>query len=172
MQTWTNLLWAKQSEYFKCTKRITNNNSITGLSSTNLYNYTNNQTIQTLCHSTTNLCTAYITNKLEKGKEEMELYTHNHHPPHPLSPSAHLWGVLCTPYNHVPVYSTILFKATWIHWVHVCSAVTCHLHFGQNDQDLLPTTVVTQGWNGYWSKSQHKKFTLERKILLLPPPGL
>ena len=121
MQTWTNLLWAKQSEYFKCTKRITNNNSITGLSSTNLYNYTNNQTIQTLCHSTTNLCTAYITNKLEKGKEEMELYTHNHHPPYPLSPSAHLWGVLCTPYNHVPVCSDSSFKATSF-------AYTCH-HF-------------------------------------------
>ena len=31
MHTWMNLLWAKQSEYFKCMKRIKNNNSITGL---------------------------------------------------------------------------------------------------------------------------------------------
>ena len=119
-----------------------------------------------------NPCTAYITNKLEKGKEEMELYTHNHLPPHPLPTFCPPLCVLCTPYNHVPVNSTILFKTTWIRWVHVCSAVTCQLHFGQNDQDLLLTTVVTLGWNGHWSKSQHKKFTLERKILLLPPPGL
>ena len=28
--------------------------------------------------------------------------------------------------------------------VHVCLAVTSHLHFWQNDWDLLQTTVVTQ----------------------------
>ena len=35
----------------------------------------------------------------------------------------------------------------WSHvcWVHVCSAVTCHLHFWQNDWDLLHATVVTWG---------------------------
>ena len=37
--------------------------------------------------------------------------------------------------------------------VHVCLAVTCHLHFWQNDQDLLHTTAVTQGWNRYQNKS-------------------
>ena len=36
-----------------------------------------------------------------------------------------------------------------IHKVYVCLAVTCHLHFWQNDPDLLHATVVTQGWNGY-----------------------
>ena len=54
----------------------------------------------------------------------------------------------------------------------VCLAVTCHLHFRQNDRDLLRATVVTRGWNGYRNKSQHRKSTLEKKIL--PPllPGL
>ena len=37
--------------------------------------------------------------------------------------------------------------------VHVCLAVTCHLHFLQNDQDLLHATAVTLWWNGYWNKS-------------------
>ena len=45
-------------------------------------------------------------------------------------------------------------------------AVTCHLHFWQNDQDLLRATAVTRGWNGYRNKSQHRKLTLEKKILL------
>ena len=54
----------------------------------------------------------------------------------------------------------------------MCLAVTCHLHFWQNDQDLLRVTAVTRGWNGYRNKSQHRKSTLEKKIL--PPllPGL
>ena len=28
-------------------------------------------------------------------------------------------------------------------------AVTCHLHFWQNDRDLLRATAVAQGWDGY-----------------------
>ena len=50
--------------------------------------------------------------------------------------------------------------------VYVCLAVTCHLHFWQNDRGLLLATAVTRRWNGYWNKSQHKKLTLEKKILL------
>ena len=46
-------------------------------------------------------------------------------------------------------------------------AVTCHLHFWQNDRDFLRATVVTRRWNGYRNKSQHRKSTLEKKIL--PP---
>ena len=38
----------------------------------------------------------------------------------------------------------------------MCLAVTCRMHFWQNDQDVLHTTVVTQGWNGYHNKSAHK----------------
>ena len=51
--------------------------------------------------------------------------------------------------------------------VHACLAVTCHLHFWQNDRDFLRATVVTRGWNGYRNRSQHRKSTLEKKIL--PP---
>ena len=51
--------------------------------------------------------------------------------------------------------------------VYACLAVTCHLHFPQNDRDFLRATVVTRGWNGYRNKSQHRKSTLEKKIL--PP---
>ena len=41
--------------------------------------------------------------------------------------------------------------------VHACLVVTCHLHFCQNDRDLLRATAVSRGWNGYRNKSQHKK---------------
>ena len=51
--------------------------------------------------------------------------------------------------------------------VHACLAVTCHLHFWQNDGDLLRATEVTRGWNGYQNKSQHGKLTVEEKILSL-----
>ena len=71
--------------------------------------------------------------------------------------------VLCTPYNHAPCH----FMQSHIRKVYVCLAVTCHLHFWQNDRDLLRATAVTLGWNGYRNKSQHRKSTLEKKIL--PP---
>ena len=51
--------------------------------------------------------------------------------------------------------------------MYACLAVTCHLHFWQNDRDFLRATVVTRGWNGYRNKSQHRKSTLENKII--PP---
>ena len=54
-----------------------------------------------------------------------------------------------------------------IRMVYACLAVTCHLHFWQNGRDFLRATVVTRGWNGYRNKSQHRKSTLEKKIL--PP---
>ena len=46
------------------------------------------------------------------------------------------------------------------HRVYVCLAVTCHLHFWQNDRDLLRAIAVTQGWNGYRNKSQHMRCLL------------
>ena len=55
--------------------------------------------------------------------------------------------------------------------VNACLAVTCHLHFWQDDRDLLRATAVTRGWNGYQNRSQHRKLTLEKKILPLPPQG-
>ena len=71
--------------------------------------------------------------------------------------------VLCMPYNHAPCH----FMQSHIRKVYACLAVTCHLHFWQNDRDLLRTTAVKRGWNGYRNKSQHIKLTLEKKIL--PP---
>ena len=56
--------------------------------------------------------------------------------------------------------------------VHMCLAVTCHLHFWQNDWDLLRATAVTQGWNGYRNKSQHRRLTMEKKIILPLLPRL
>ena len=52
--------------------------------------------------------------------------------------SAH---VLCTPYNHAPCH----FMQSHIRKVYACLAVTCHMHFWQNDRDLLRATVVTRG---------------------------
>ena len=71
--------------------------------------------------------------------------------------------VLCTPYNHAPCH----FMQSHIRKVSACLAVTCHLRFWQNDLGLLRATAVTRGWNGYRNKSQHRKLTLEKKIL--PP---
>ena len=51
--------------------------------------------------------------------------------------------------------------------VYACLAVTCHLHFWQNDRDLLRATAVTRGWNVYRNKSRRRKVTLEKNIL--PP---
>ena len=79
--------------------------------------------------------------------------------PHEIA--AILAQVLCILYNHAPCH----FMQSHIHKMYACLAVTCHLHFWQNDRDPLHATAVTQGWNGYWNKSQHKKSTLEKKIL-------
>ena len=57
-------------------------------------------------------------------------------------------------------------KSTYVRCMRVL-AVTCHLHFWQNDRDFLRATAVTRGWNGYRNKSQHRKSNLEKKIL--PP---
>ena len=71
--------------------------------------------------------------------------------------------VLCSPYDHAPCH----FMQSHIRKVYACLAVTCHLRFWQNDRGLLRATAVTRGWNGYQNKSQHRRLTLEKKIL--PP---
>ena len=71
--------------------------------------------------------------------------------------------VLCTPYNHAPCH----FMKSHIRKVYACLAVTCHLHFWRNDRGILRATAETQGWNGHRNKSQHRKLTLEKKII--PP---
>ena len=77
--------------------------------------------------------------------------------------AAVLVQVLCTPYNHAPCH----FMQSHIRKECACLAVTCHLHFWQNDRDLLRATALTRRWNGYRNKSQHRKLTLKKKIL--PP---
>ena len=72
--------------------------------------------------------------------------------------------VLCTPYNHAPCH----FMQSYIRKVYACLAVTCHLRFWQDDRGLLRATAVIRGWNRYQNKTQHRKLTLEKKIL--PPP--
>ena len=76
---------------------------------------------------------------------------------------------LLTPYNHGLCHVT-----SWSHIrrVYECLAVNCHLHFWQNDRDILWATAITLEWKGYQSKSQHRKLTFEKTIL--PPllPGL
>ena len=56
------------------------------------------------------------------------------------------------------------FNKIHIRKVYACLAVTCHLHFWQNDRDFLRATVVTRGWNGYRNKNQHRKSTLYNVI--------
>ena len=97
--------------------------------------------------------------------------------------------VLCTPYNHAPCHfmqncllicqltsedikHQFIFMQSHMRKAHACLAVTCHLHFWQNDRDLLRATAVTRGWNGYRNKSQHRKLILEKKILPPPPAGI
>ena len=53
-------------------------------------------------------------------------------------------------------------KATYVRCMYVL-VVTCHLHFWQNDRDLLRATAVTRGWNGYRNKSRHGELGGERK---------
>ena len=59
----------------------------------------------------------------------------------------------------------------WGNRAHVCLAVTCHLHFRQNDLNPLHATAVTPGWNGYRNERQHRKLTLDKKIPPAAPAG-
>ena len=64
------------------------------------------------------------------------------------------------------------FMQSHIHRVHACLDVTCHLHFWQNDRDLLHITVITVGgaqgggWGGgrATGTSQHTKLAWRRKF--------
>ena len=84
-------------------------------------------------------------------------------PPPPHETAAILVQVLCTPYNHAPCH----FMQRHICQVYAWLAVTCPLHFWQNDQAILHATAVKQGWNVYQNKSQHRKSTQEKNVLLL-----
>ena len=70
--------------------------------------------------------------------------------------SAHM---LCTPYNHAPVYSIISCKATY-----------CPLVFYGRMTGIF--YALPWGWNEFWNKSWHAKVTLGEKIPMLHMPGL
>ena len=70
----------------------------------------------------------------------------------------------CFVYTIQPCTMSHHFMQSHIRRVHTCLAVTCHVHFGQNDPDLLHATAVTRGWNGYRNKSQHRKLTMEKRF--------
>ena len=56
----------------------------------------------------------------------------------------------CFVYTIQPCTSLLCyFIQSYINKMHVCLAVTCRLHFSQNDQDIVCATAVTQGWNGH-----------------------
>ena len=59
------------------------------------------------------------------------------------------------------------------HSLGACVFSCCHLHFWQNVWDLLPAIEATQGWNGYWNRSQHRMLTqnlrpFNHKSIVLP----
>ena len=97
-----------------------------------------------------------------------------------LSVSAH---VPYTPYNHASVNT---YSVSWIQVTYVgCMCVCCNHNLtpalqaqwlGSFTVLLLVAshaTVVTQGWKGYQDESQHRKLTMEKKILLgLKPQSL
>ena len=71
------------------------------------------------------------------------------------------------------------FMQIHIRKVHACLAVISHLHVCQKVTGIffffffLRATAVTRGWNGYRSKSQRRRLTLEKKKNLPPLlPGL
>ena len=64
------------------------------------------------------------------------------------------------------------FMQIHIRKTHACLAVTCHLHFWQNDRDRLRATAVTLDRNEYRNKSQHRKLTPEKTIHLPLLPEL
>ena len=70
-------------------------------------------------------------------------------------------GMFCVQHNATMSHH---FMQSHIHCVHACLAVTCHLHFWHNDQDLLRVTVVTWEWDRYQNKNQHRKLTPVKKF--------
>ena len=86
----------------------------------------------------------------------------------PHETAAVLAHILCTPYNHAPVYSVTSFQAIYV--AYMCSlppALLAEWHW-----DLLHAAVLTQGWNRYWDESQRRKCTLEKKMFMPHLPEL
>ena len=54
------------------------------------------------------------------------------------------------------------FNKIHIRKMYACLAVTCHLHFWQNDRDFLPATVVTRG-----TPSQKQPFSFLGQLAII-----
>ena len=84
-----------------------------------------------------------------------------------------MWNCCCLSRRSVCTSLQCHFIWSHIHRMHVCLAVTCHLHFWLSNKEtcltnnILHATAVTWGRNRYRNKSQHGKLTLEKNILLL-----
>ena len=76
--------------------------------------------------------------------------------------------VLCTPYNHAPCH----FMQSHIRKVYACLAVTCHLHFWQNDRDLLRATAVTRGFERIPKLESAQKVELGEENSPAAPAGI
>ena len=83
-----------------------------------------------------------------------------------------MWKLL--PSWHISVYTiqpctmSCYFTQSHICRMHVCLALTCHLHFWQNDWDFSCATVVTWGRNWCWNKSQRRNLTAEETSFATP----
>ena len=84
----------------------------------------------------------------------------------PCKTAAVLAHVLCTPYNLAPVYLKTHTKGSFVFSCNLPAALFAEL------SGFVCATAVTQGWNKYWNKSQHRKLTMEKKILPLLLLGL
>ena len=64
------------------------------------------------------------------------------------------------------------FMQSHICGMHVSLAVTCHLHFGQSDRDLLRATAVRRGWNGYRNNKSAQKVAPGEENYPAAPAGI
>ena len=64
------------------------------------------------------------------------------------------------------------FMQSHICRVYSCLDVTYHLHFWQNDRDVLRATAVTRGWNRYRTKSPAAPARIRTRDLAITSPEL
>ena len=69
-------------------------------------------------------------------------------------------------YTIQPYIASRYFMQNHIRRMHACLAVTSHLHFRQNDRDLLRATAVTRGATDTEIRLSTDGLTLEKTILL------
>ena len=81
--------------------------------------------------------------------------------------------IMCTPYNHAPVYSVTLFKATYIGCMSVKLQLATCTFWKEMTRIFFVLFLVTSRWNkGQNNTGQHRRLTLEKPILQPLLPGL